>query len=209
MKRILATVLGVLMLAGVASAQTYEAALVAKERAAIDSIAASCDSIATLMDSIAASTVYLRAPTPVAVSWSTLASGITLRDSTGLWWKGTRTFPLTAGASVDGAKAILLEFTWTTWKSGGVNAFTLWNVFSGSATDTTCASHIADSSMADSIDCGDSTGVWKGQNLANVNGTATVLIPIGTGAGHHFIRMTPHSTTMYIYGLNIRARYVW
>jgi len=158
------------------------------------------------MDSLA---TLLSAPTPVAVSWSTLASGITLRDSTGLWWTGTRTFPLTAGASVDGAKAILLEFTWTTWKSGGVNAFTLWNVFSGSATDTTCASHIADSSMPDSIDCGDSTGVWKGQNLANVNGTATVLIPIGTGAGHHFIRMTPHSTTMYIYGLNIRARYVW
>ena len=172
----------------------------------LDSLLTATLPLDAVLDSIA---TLLSAPTPVAVSWSTLASGITLRDSTGLWWTGTRTFPLTAGASVDGAKAILLEFTWTTWKSGGVNAFTLWNVFSGSATDTTCASHIADSSMADSIDCGDSTGVWKGQNLANVNGTATVLIPIGTGAGHHFIRMKPHSTTMYIYGLNIRARYVW
>jgi hypothetical protein len=155
----------------------------------------------------------LGTPTPVSTTYTDLASGINMRDSVGVlyFWTGTRTYPLTAGQCIDGAKGILLQFSWTTWKSGGVNAFKLQNVYSASPTDTVCASGVGGvlKAATDTIDCGDSTGVWKGQNLANVNGTATVYIPLTAGAGHHFIRITPHSKVMYIYGLTIRARYVW
>ena len=172
----------------------------------LDSLLTATLPLDAVLDSIA---TLLSAPTPVAVSWSTLASGITLRDSTGLWWTGTRTFPLTAGPNIDGARAVLLELTWEFWKDGGTNAFTLWNVFSPSATDTTCVTAIQSTCTPDSIDCGDSTGVFAGQDIVNVHGSATILVPIPAGAGHHFVRMKPHHTCMYIYKLNIRARYVW
>ena len=104
MKRILATVLGVLMLAGVASAQTYEAALVAKERAAIDSIAASCDSIATL----------LSAPTPVTFSDPILLWDVTRFSRTGgsssVVQKG-QTLPV-IGENITGATSLLCYADW-------------------------------------------------------------------------------------------------
>ena len=68
MKRILILALGVLMFAGAATGQTNEKALVAKERAAIDSIAASCDSLVTMATAVLTDNITLSNGFTIAAS---------------------------------------------------------------------------------------------------------------------------------------------
>jgi hypothetical protein len=204
MKRILILALGILIAAAVAavvSAQTYEAALVAKERAAIDSIAAA-----------------VNAPAPVALSWLTMFTGIEMiagHPTVTIRNHNHSTFPLTAGMNIDGAKAILLEFSWTKWVHGG---FAAQAIYSASATDTGSASCVwawngsayaptwadtfsMDDSTAAFMTTPDSTGAlnWR------TSGKATVLLDHLPGAGYLFVRLYPHD---YVIAVECKARKV-
>jgi len=202
MKRFPVLVLGVLMSAGVVGVQSDERALVAKARAALDSIAAS--------------TVYMRSPAPVSVSSSSVFAGITMESgvagsATNLkYYTSRKTFPVTGGISVAGAKALNLVITWANFEHGG---FRIQHYFSSSAIDT--SGFYYDGALwsgADTVSITDSVGLTSAQVITpDVAGTMVIRIPdVPGGDVYYFCRITPWGIAHanWITGLSAELRKV-
>jgi hypothetical protein len=168
--------------------------------------------IKTKIDSIA---TLLSAPPPVTCHEQEIFSGLNMIDSTLQFWVGKRTYPYAGAPNVDGARAILVCFDWTTYVNGG---FTLYNVWASTPIDTACFSAIAfpgyngtvlTTAHVDTINCDDSTGVFVG--VRRYLGSATILLPVPAGAGYYFSKLQPHGVkgeNCHIHGLNERVRVV-
>lgn len=155
---------------------------------------------------------YLSDPIPVETSWQdmfvdlSMVGGATTSAST--FCTSRRTYPITAGMPLDGAKRILLEFSWTKWVHGG---FAFQPIYSASATDTGAMCY--STTWADSIEMDDSLGVADGFVPVVANGTATVLLNVQPGAGYLYIRAWPHAritadNAVHIHSITLRARKV-
>jgi len=208
MKRILVIAVVGLLVAGAVAAQTNERALIAKERAAIDSIAASGTTIGTWLDSLA----YLaNSPTPVTVSEHNIFTGLNLMSgaagsATNLNMVGGglayRTFPVAGGVDVHGAKAMYLVLDWTKFSKG---YFTIQHLFSPSSTDTLFNYWDGNSwSVADTIVVNDSTGVGALTGMATTAGSLVFRVPDLPGEGYYFCKIKAHDKVHvnWVLGLN-------
>jgi hypothetical protein len=170
----------------------------------------------------------VNAPTPVADESSDIFTGLELiigHPTATIRNHNHSTFPLTAGMNIDGAKAVVLELSWTKWVHGG---FAIQPIYSASATDTGAASCVRAwngtayaPSWADSVSMDDSTAAFittPDSTAVNwrTNGTATILLDHLPGAGYLFVRLYPHdyaiavgsTTGIHIHGLTLKARKV-
>jgi hypothetical protein len=172
------------------------------------------------------------APTPVSSSSQDMFSGLELiigHPTATIRNHNHSTFPLTGGMDIAGAKAVVLELSWTKWVHGG---FAIQPIYSASATDTGAASCVYASKLvgavysfepnwADSISMDDSTAVFMTTPDSaavnwRTNGTATIRLNNLPGAGYLFVRLYPHdyaiavgsTTGIHIHGLNCVARKV-
>jgi hypothetical protein len=174
---------------------------------ALNLIKVKMDSLATLQSG----------PTPVAVTSAfPIFSGIEMIAGTSsptIFNTGRRTYPITGGMPLDGAKAVLLQFSWLKWVHGG---FAFQPVYATTAVDSgamsyspTCYSLSGTASWADSIALDDSTSAAAGFVPVVNNGTATVRLPVPPGAGYLFVRMWAHADAgIHIHDLGLTARKV-
>jgi hypothetical protein len=145
-----------------------------------------------LGSNVGAITALVGAPTPVTVSESNVFTGLTLNhrsvgSATNLKAAAYRTFPVTAGIDVHGAKALYLVIDWTDWKHGG---FTVQHKFSPSATDTSFYYYDgATWASADTVSLTDSTGALL-NTPRGVAGSVMLRIPDVPGAGYYFCKIT-------------------
>ena len=153
----------------------------------------------------------LEGPTPVAVSEHTLWSGLHMQQTTaasatnlkaGAGGGGTapvgnrRTFPVTAGANVDGAKALELIIDWTNFEHGG---FRVEHVFANSSTDTAAFFYGGAGRNLDTLAVTDSVALCTDTRHAvpgvvitpDVAGSIVIRIPAVPGAGYYFCRIYP------------------
>ena len=151
--------------------------------------------------------IRLSDPTPIAVSEHTLWSGLnmqqtTVGSATNLKAGGgsapvgnRRTFPVTAGANVDGAKALELIIDWTNFEHGG---FRVEHVFANSSTDTAAFFYGGAGRSLDSLAVTDSVALCSTQYAVpglvitpDVAGSIVIRIPAIPGAGYYFCRIYP------------------
>jgi hypothetical protein len=150
--------------------------------------------LGSINNTIAEILALLKEPTPVTVSESNIFTGLTLNSrsagsATNLKAAASRTFPVSAGIDVHGAKALYLVIDWTDFKHGG---FTVQHKFSPSATDTSF--YYYDGALwasADTVGLSDSTGSLAG-TPRGVAGSAMLRIPDVPGAGYYFCKITAY-----------------